>query len=373
MKPNLLMICLLRSNAAAFATHPAVTAGGVAVVVGGRGGGVGGVGRRAGLRFFVRGGNRSASATAANLLSSSTLHDEKSEATTTSTTMMLRQSSSLDNDVYHDDAPATTATATASQLSIIEGGHIAFRLARRSDVQQIQNCNLATLPENYNANFYVNHMRTWPELTLVAEHIPEGYDIREEEVLSMKNGSEKITPLSDYIRGRKQRFDEDARSGSTRPQKEIVGYILGKIEERPINPPPRQIFPPSKVVPLYNMNNDDYYSENDYDHDEETLLRYLKGQRQQLRPQQQLSRPPPPPPPTEKIGHVTSLAVHSHARRLGIAKSLLSQLHYHLAECHGAQSVGLHVRISNKAAVRLYCEEGYDVADIIPFYYGDGE
>ena len=77
---------------------------------------------------------------------------------------------------------------------------------------------------------------------------------------------------------------------------------------------------------------------------------------------------------TETIGHVTSIAVHSHARRLGIASSLLNQLHYHLGQGYNAKSVGLHVRISNGAAVKLYCERlGYDVADIIPFYYGDGE
>ncbi len=46
---------------------------------------------------------------------------------------------------------------------------------------------------------------------------------------------------------------------------------------------------------------------------------------------------------------------------LGIASSLLQQLHYHLHECHGAGSVGLHVLISNMAAVRLYCTEGYGV------------
>ncbi|EED89265.1 predicted protein, partial [Thalassiosira pseudonana CCMP1335] len=134
---------------------------------------------------------------------------------------------------------------------------ITFRLARKSDIPQIQKVNLATLPENYNNNFYINHMREWPELCLVAEH--------------------------------------------------IVGYVLGKVETRP-------------------------------------------------------------------LGHVTSLAVHSHARRLGIASSLLHQLHFHLNSCYNANSVGLHVRISNSAAVKLYIEHlGYDVADIIPMYYGDGE
>ena len=75
----------------------------------------------------------------------------------------------------------------------------------------------------------------------------------------------------------------------------------------------------------------------------------------------------------ERLGHVTSLGVQSHARRLGIGSSLLRQLHYHLRECHMADSVGLHVRVSNLQAVRLYVAEGYDVADIMPFYYGDGE
>jgi len=48
------------------------------------------------------------------------------------------------------------------------GGHISLRIARRADIPLIQRCNLATLPENYNENFYVNHLRNWPELALVA-------------------------------------------------------------------------------------------------------------------------------------------------------------------------------------------------------------
>jgi ribosomal protein S18 acetylase RimI-like enzyme len=63
----------------------------------------------------------------------------------------------------------------------------------------------------------------------------------------------------------------------------------------------------------------------------------------------------------------------SHARRFGIASSLLRQLHYHLHECHGTGSVRLHVRISIEAAIRLYCTKGYGVADIMPLYYGNGE
>jgi len=189
----------------------------------------------------------------------------------------------------------------------------------------------------------------------VAEHVPEGCDMRDDEI---EDDPERITPLGDYIRGRRQRTQQSSSQSS--PRKEIVGYVLGKVEERPVYPR-RQIFPPSRVdtVPYYE--------------DEETLMKYLNNGNSNNRAVRFPSRRPQPVVEKEKIGHITSLAVHSHARRLGIASSLLHQLHFHLRECHGADSVGLHVRISNTAAVRLYCEDGYDVADIIPMYYGDGE
>jgi ribosomal protein S18 acetylase RimI-like enzyme len=74
----------------------------------------------------------------------------------------------------------------------------------------------------------------------------------------------------------------------------------------------------------------------------------------------------------ETLGHVTSLAVHHDFRRLGLATSLMEQLHHHL-QSHGVQSCGLHVRTSNQAACRLYQEDGYEIAKIIPLYYQDGE
>jgi len=243
---------------------------------------------------------------------------------------------------------------------IYQGGHICVRLARKSDVPQIQKCNLATLPENYNANFYVNHMRQWPDLALVAEHIPEGYDIQHE----IENGVddyedyERITPLREYISNKRRKGGPDhhhQQQQQKQPKKEIVGYILGKVEDHPVNPI-RQIFPSSRVPPLYD--------------EEDTLLHYMDGgSMNQVPPSQQQQRRQ-----SETWGIVTSIAVHSHARRLGIASSLLDQVHYHLGLCYQVKSVGLHVRISNQAAVKLYCERlGYDVADIIPFYYRDGE
>ena len=194
-------------------------------------------------------------------------------------------------------------------------------------------------------------MRQWPELALVCEFIPD--DINDIDTNGVANSemsggrSKEITPLRQYLR----RVRKGAPPHGTRPQKEIVGYILGKVEDRPIlHPPSDSRRSPSKVVPLYQT----------------PSTSYVNGQQRWDRPSST--------PKWEKTGHVTSLAVHSHARRLGIASSLLRQLHYHLAECYSAQCCGLHVRISNAAAVKLYVETlDYDVADIIPQYYGDGE
>mmetsp|Transcript_13976 Transcript_13976/g.30594 ORF Transcript_13976/g.30594 Transcript_13976/m.30594 type:complete len:449 (-) Transcript_13976:117-1463(-) len=232
------------------------------------------------------------------------------------------------NEIHGDPDDVDSSTALCATRyrerstkggEMIESGHIAYRLARRTDIPQIQEVNLATLPENYNANFYLNHMRLWPELTLVAEHVPDGLELESDEP---KAG---ITPLSDFIRNRPYQDGQ--------PRREIVGYVLGKVEERRVDPRRSSKVPMYDAMGYMNVNSKEY----------------------------------------ENVGHVTSLAVHRHARRLGIATSLMAQLHYHLESVHSTKSVGLHVRMSNKAAVRLYCDEGYDVADIIPRYYGDGE
>mmetsp|Transcript_18202 Transcript_18202/g.29847 ORF Transcript_18202/g.29847 Transcript_18202/m.29847 type:complete len:515 (+) Transcript_18202:158-1702(+) len=318
-------------------------------------GGKKGANHLVGITSRSGGGTGGASSSGRRTISRIIFHRGDNDASSSSSTVALQQQTSSYGQSQHNSPTPL----------IYQGGHICVRLARKSDVPQIQNCNLATLPENYNANFYANHMRQWPELALVAEHIPEGYDLQRdiENNVQEVNNEERITPLREYISKKRQRRggDSQQRQQQQLPRKEIVGYILGKVEERPVNPI-RQIFPQSRVPPLYD--------------EEDTLLQYLDNGanmngarvfRQNQEQQQQRRR-------TETLGHVTSIAVHSHARRLGIASSLLEQLHYHLGQCYRAQSVGLHVRISNQAAVKLYCERlGYDVADIIPFYYGDGE
>ncbi|KAL7531488.1 hypothetical protein ACHAXR_004074, partial [Thalassiosira sp. AJA248-18] len=221
-----------------------------------------------------------------NYSSSTELHQASSASTSASASSTPAVPAAAASDCINS---FSSASSSSSSSSLLTSGHIAFRLARRTDVPQIINCNLATLPENYNAKVYINYMRTWPELTLVAEHIQEGFSLEDE---------------GDGNRKQRSKKKNNNNNNNSQPRKR-------------------------------------------------------KRQQEQI--------------PTEKIGHITSIAVHTHARRLGIASSLLHQLQYHLQECYGANLVGLHVRISNHAAVRLYCEDGYNVADIIPLYYWDGE
>ena len=43
------------------------------------------------------------------------------------------------------------------------------RKAQFVDVDRIQECNLANLPENYRLNFFSNHIAKWPDLSFIAE------------------------------------------------------------------------------------------------------------------------------------------------------------------------------------------------------------
>ena len=191
--------------------------------------------------------------------------------------------------------------------------HICVRLARRTDVSSIQRCNLATLPENYNSQFYISHMRQWPDLCVVAEHVSSS---------SRSSSSTFPTPFG-------------------RPDPKIVGYVLGKVEHKqpPFALPQHSLSPEAR---------DNWYeSSSEYHHHHHH--------------------------PGEPLGHVTSLAVLQDYRRMGLAAALMEQLHYHLESRHGCTEVGLHVRKSNSAACRLYRQDGYQVETVIPHYYQDGE
>jgi len=189
-------------------------------------------------------------------------------------------------------------------------------------VQAIQRCNLATLPENYSTNFYVNHMRRWPDLSLVVEHFPGNCigSRTDGKARKRRNVSDTYDP------------EEDKEGGK------IVGYVLGKVEE--CRHPFARPLSPSTVAGTEH--------ENDVTPAPESL--------------------------TKQGGHVTSLAILSPYRRRGLAALLMKQLHVHMKAGYGAESVGLHVRVSNVAARKLYCDGmGYSVSDVIQGYYQDGE
>eukprot|EP00586_Coscinodiscus_wailesii_P020350 CAMPEP_0172501520 /NCGR_PEP_ID=MMETSP1066-20121228/150601_1 /TAXON_ID=671091 /ORGANISM="Coscinodiscus wailesii, Strain CCMP2513" /LENGTH=343 /DNA_ID=CAMNT_0013276331 /DNA_START=100 /DNA_END=1131 /DNA_ORIENTATION=+ len=211
------------------------------------------------------------------------------------------------------------STLHGTSSSGILDGHISLRVARRTDIPSIQRCNLASLPENYNSNFYMHHIRNWPELALVMEHVPKGYE---------RYDRRRINPGLGY-------------NPEERPL-EIVGYVLGKVERIP--KPARRVFRASRVIA-----NDDGFRARDYS----TSIQQ---------------------PMQETLGHVTSLAIMDNFRRKGLAGQLMNQLHYHLKDRFNADAVGLHVRVSNEAATRLYAESmGYTVVDVIKGYYQDGE
>lgn len=231
-------------------------------------------------------------------------------------------------------APGTKPSLSSTSLGRAiphHKGHIALRVATRTDVPAIQRCNLATLPENYSSNFYVNHLRQWPDLALVAEHVVEDNESNNSNGLFIPRN-----PFDNY--------------DASRPQNEIIGYVLGKVEETAILTPPPPSPNPSKI---------------DSGGAADT---WGNPNASEFQKQQQQQRG------TEMLGHVTSLAILPTFRRRGLAAKLMKQLHYHMQEGHDADGVGLHVRVSNVAARKLYCEGmGYGVVDVIRGYYQDGE
>lgn len=59
-----------------------------------------------------------------------------------------------------------------------------IRLAKRSDIAAIRDCNLRNLPENYSDDFFKRHLNTWPALSIVAVKDDEliGYALGRSEV-----------------------------------------------------------------------------------------------------------------------------------------------------------------------------------------------
>lgn len=212
---------------------------------------------------------------------------------------------------------ALASSGEKARLAIPVTQNICLRFATKVDIPAISNCNVECLPENYNAQFYNAHLRQWPSLAIVAEDISH---LEEQQQQQQRNGM--VVDPYHPSRDRSSSSSLFNFNPQTREPK-IVAYVLGKIESRPTL---------------------------DYDNPTSTTSK----------------------PRVETLGHVTSLAVKHEYRRLGLAKSLMTQLHTHL-EYQGIQSVGLHVRTSNSAACRLYEQDGYCIERLIPSYYQDGE
>ncbi len=303
-----------------------------------------------------------------------------STATTTSTT-----TSSTSNTVPSVSGilPKTTSTtaraksipSSSSSSSSIQSesdsllqGHINLRLATRLDVPSIQRCNLATLPENYSSNFYVNHIRSFPELALVAEHIPPGINGSGCDAggMNMNNNNNK------YRRNPFDNYNPSPAASET----QIIGYVLGKMEHTEptmtsTNHELPSLFPPSHPQLLKQQQQQQQQQRfvpsriTTGNQELDEFLTYKYQEQEELFNQQ---------PPPEILGHVTSLAVLKPFRRKGLAALLMKQLHFHMRHGYHATGVGLHVRVSNIAARRLYCEGmGYGVVDVIRGYYADGE
>ncbi|KNZ49610.1 uncharacterized protein VP01_4902g1 [Puccinia sorghi] len=70
-------------------------------------------------------------------------------------------------------------------------------------------------------------------------------------------------------------------------------------------------------------------------------------------------------PTDEPHGHVTSISVLRTYRRLGLANKLMQQSQKAMREVFGAKYVSLHVRKTNRAALRLYQDTlGFGVQEI---------
>ncbi len=72
------------------------------------------------------------------------------------------------------------------------------------------------------------------------------------------------------------------------------------------------------------------------------------------------------------VGHVISIAVSKEWRRKGVGTKLMLELERRFKE-RSMSTAMLEVRVSNKAAIKLYEKLGYKIADRIRRYYPDGE
>lgn len=178
---------------------------------------------------------------------------------------------------------SVTSSAAGESQSLLSSTTLTLRLARRTDVPSIQRCNLACLPENYNSAFYVDHLRQWPELSLVVvddeppqlhqqqQHLDShpNMDLMDQHRItthSANNGfsssaaaafsGSATTPSSRVIRHGVNNFypfmgaASDTGAADVVAQSNVVAYVLGKVEQRRVDLPPMMITWPTGLAVL---------------------------------------------------------------------------------------------------------------------------
>eukprot|EP00594_Rhizosolenia_setigera_P018929 CAMPEP_0178966618 /NCGR_PEP_ID=MMETSP0789-20121207/17030_1 /TAXON_ID=3005 /ORGANISM="Rhizosolenia setigera, Strain CCMP 1694" /LENGTH=490 /DNA_ID=CAMNT_0020651919 /DNA_START=109 /DNA_END=1582 /DNA_ORIENTATION=+ len=263
-----------------------------------------------------------------------------------SSSSQLEERSRIPSNENENTKTSSTSTNVAMK------GKITLRFARRSDIQSIHECNIITLPENYNTEFYQRHMRQWPDLALVAEHSPNDEEGEDDDKDGGSTRTPFINPLGNY---------EPSTADSS--SRQIIGYVIGKVEQIPI--PPKIEYDSNGMM----IDNQGRWGS--------LGLRNTLPSRVQVGNDSGFSARSPPPQRQkqyELMGHITSIAILKDYRRNGLAAELMDQLHYEMRERYHAEAVSLHVRISNNAATRLYGKSmGYQVDHISHSYYADGE
>ena len=90
---------------------------------------------------------------------------------------------------------------------------LTLRLAKIKDISGMGACNLACLPENYNDAFYMNHIRQWPDLAIVAVLESDDHD-------------------QDHRKPPHLSYQPSMSFGAK--EHHVVAYVLGKVEERSV-------------------------------------------------------------------------------------------------------------------------------------------
>merc|ERR1712228_320022 len=212
-----------------------------------------------------------------------------------------------------------------------------IRQALMSDIQQMQNCNLQCLPENYALRYYLFHFVTWPQLLFVAEDEADngrivGYVLAKmEEEDKDKNASKFSNQRANNRRNgtnELSEFEQRRKRRDSKLKKKGKGRII-----------------------INNGNNNQKEEE---------------GKEEEKKKEEESTK--------WKHGHITSLAVLRTHRKLGLATKLMIASEKQMMDVYDADYVSLHVRETNHAAYHLYSVSlKFQRYDTEKGYYADGE